>query len=133
MIRGSCMCGGVAYEAEGPIVAMARCHCEQCRKASGAEFATNGSVRAATFRVTRGEALLGEFEWSPGRHRVFCRNCGSPLFKRDDQLPEQVRLRLGSVDTPIDERPRLHVFVSEKPDWSEITDDLPQYPTRPGA
>ena len=134
MLKGSCLCGGVHYEAEGPLVAMARCHCSQCRKASGAEFATNGSVKAETFRVTAGEELLGQYEWRPGAARVFCRRCGSPLFKRDANNPAQVRLRLGCLDTEISERPLLHVFVGEKPAWSEITDDLRQFekaPTKP--
>jgi hypothetical protein len=132
MIKGSCMCGGVAYEAEGPLIAMARCHCIQCRKASGAEFATNGSVVTEAFRVTRGKDLLGRFESSPGKHRVFCSRCGSPLFKEDDSNPQQVRLRLGSVDSGVEQKPLAHVFVGEKPEWSEILDDTPQFETRPG-
>lgn len=131
MIKGSCMCGGVKYEAEGPVVAMARCHCVQCRKASGAEFATNGNVAAAQFRIVAGEGLLGRYESSPGKVRVFCGRCGSPLFKRDDSRPEVLRLRLGCVDTELDERPLVHVFVGEKPAWSEIADTLPQFEKRP--
>ncbi len=131
MIKGSCMCGGVKYEAEGPVVAMARCHCVQCRKASGAEFATNGNVAAAQFRIVAGEELLGRYESSAGKVRVFCGRCGSPLFKRDDSRPEVLRLRLGCVDTELDERPLVHVFVGEKPAWSEITDTLPQFDKRP--
>ena len=133
MLKGSCLCGGVKYEAEGPLAMMARCHCVQCRKASGAEFATNGSVAKETFRITAGEGLLSEYESSPGFFRVFCSRCGSPLFKRDDTRSYQVRLRLGCLDTDVDEKPLFHVFVSEKPSWSEITDALPQYDTRPGG
>lgn len=131
MIKGSCMCGGVKYEAEGPVVAVARCHCVQCRKASGAEFATNGNVATAQFRIVAGEELLGRYESSPGKVRVFCGRCGSPLFKRDDARPEVLRLRLGCVDTELEERPLVHVFVGEKPAWSEITDALPQFDKRP--
>jgi hypothetical protein len=50
MMKGSCLCGGVKYECEGPLTFMARCHCVQCRKASGAEFATNAFIPAETFR-----------------------------------------------------------------------------------
>jgi len=132
MINGSCLCGGVSYEAEGPLFAMARCHCVQCRKASGAEFATNASVKEGTFRVTRGEDLVKDFAWSPGNRRYFCGRCGSPLFKRHDSRPGEVRLRLGTVDTELTERPFAHVFVGEKPAWSDITDDLPQFETLPG-
>jgi hypothetical protein len=131
MLTGSCLCGGVKYEAEGPLVAMARCHCVQCRKASGAEFATNGSVAAETFKVVMGSELLGRYESSPGRFRVFCKGCGSPLYKEDMHQPNNVRLRLGCLDSDTEQRPLVHVFVGEKPSWSEITDGLPQYATSP--
>jgi hypothetical protein len=36
-LSGSCLCGGIAYRASGPFTVVARCHCVQCRKASGAE------------------------------------------------------------------------------------------------
>ncbi|HVU02907.1 MAG TPA: GFA family protein, partial [Polyangiaceae bacterium] len=132
MLKGSCMCGEVAYEAEGPLIAMARCHCVQCRKASGAEFATNGTVLVESFRVTKGGDLLSRYESSPGTRRVFCGRCGSPLFKEDDKRPGQVRLRLGCVDEGIDQKPMFHVFVSEKPAWSDIFDDTPQFERAPG-
>ena len=132
MITGSCLCSGVRYEAEGPLTVVARCHCAQCRKASGAEFATNGNVPAATFRVVAGEELLRHYEWSPGEQRVFCGRCGSPLFKRSPARPDFIRLRLGSLDSDVEARPERHVFVSEKPAWSDITDPLPQHATAPG-
>jgi hypothetical protein len=103
----------------------------QCRKASGAEFATNGSVPADQFRILSGEELLRQYESSPGTHRVFCGRCGSPLFKRDEKRPYQVRLRLGCLDSDLDQTPLMHVFVSEKPSWSEISDGLPRFDTRP--
>jgi hypothetical protein len=131
MLTGSCLCGGVKYQADGPLSLVARCHCEQCRKASGAEFASNGSVPAAGFRVLQGENLLKQFEWSPGEARVFCGQCGSPLFKRSAKNPNAVRLRLGCLDVAIDQKPALHVFVAEKPTWSDITDDLPQFERAP--
>src|SRR5262245_18419290 len=114
MIEGSCLCGGVAYEAKGPLITMACCHCVQCRKASGAEFATNASVDSETFEITRGSELLVHYESSPGKYRVFCGRCGSPMFKRDDENPHLIRLRLGAVDTKIEQRPLAHIFVSEK-------------------
>lgn len=130
-LRGSCLCGGVRYEAEGPLLLVARCHCSQCRKASGAEFATNGSVPADKFRLLAGSELLRGYESSPGQERVFCGRCGSALFKRKGNPPEHVRLRLGCLDTEPNQRPQSHVFVADKPSWSEITDDLPQFASRP--
>ncbi len=133
MLSGSCLCGTVKYEAQGPLTAVARCHCVQCRKASGAEFATNGSVPLAGFHVVSGKDALGRFESSPGQFRIFCSRCGSPLFKESSNNPREVRLRLGCLDSELAQGPTLHVFVCEKPSWSEIYDQLPQHARLPGG
>ena len=51
MTRGSCLCGGVAFEAGDPIE-LRNCHCSRCRKARGAAFAANLFVPAGAFRWT---------------------------------------------------------------------------------
>ena len=35
MMRGSCLCGGVVFEADPPYREVVACHCTQCRKTSG--------------------------------------------------------------------------------------------------
>lgn len=131
MLEGSCLCGGIRYQAEGPLKQMVRCHCADCRKASGAEFATNGSVGASSFSLLQGDELLREYESSPGVFRVFCARCGSPLYKRDVRKPDSVRLRLGCLDSELTQQPRAHIFVRSRPGWSEICDALPQFETEP--
>ena len=131
MLKGSCLCGAVRFVAEGPLKLMACCHCVQCRKASGAEFASNATVKACGFQLLAGESALKEYESSPGNFRVFCHECGSPLYARSASHPAYVRLRLGCLDTEFDERPLCHIFVSEKPNWSKVSDDLPTFDTVP--
>lgn len=131
MLNGSCLCGGVRYEVEGPFELMAHCHCVQCRKASGADFATNATLSAENFKLVKGEELLAKYESSPGNQRIFCQRCGSPIMKRVDDTPDKIRLRLGSLEGDPGIRPALHVFTSERPSWSEIRDDLPQFEKAP--
>lgn len=133
ILEGSTLCGGVRYEANGPLQAMARCHCRECRKASGVEFATNGTVATSNLRFITGEELLREFESSPGQARVFFGNCGSPILKRIADKPESLRLRLGCLDSDLDQRPVVRVFLSEKLRFSEIPDGIPSFDTVPGA
>lgn len=52
--------------------------------------------------------------------------------KRSTTHPEQIRLRLGCLDSELTERPHCNAFVSERPTWSDIHDDLPQFATLPG-
>ena len=131
MVNGSCLCGGVRYEVNGSFELMAHCHCNECRKASGADFATNATVNAADFKLLAGDELLAEYESSPGNLRIFCKGCGSPIMKRVLAKPDKVRLRLGCLEGDPGIRAALHVFVSERPSWSEILDDLPQFERAP--
>lgn len=132
-LKGSCLCGGVQYEVTGPLFAMATCHCTQCRKASGSEFATNASVSSDDFKITAGEDLLAAYEWTPGQARTFCSRCGSPIMKRWRDDPSKVRLRLGCLDSDLEQKSQLHVYTSEMPSWSKICDDLPQFENEPIA
>ena len=132
-LEGSCLCGGVRYEAQGPLTAMACCHCRECRKASGAEFATNASIASADLRIVSGKDLLREFESSPGQARVFCGQCGSPILKRIADKPDTLRLRLGCLDSPLDQKPVVRVFLSEKLSFTDIQDDIPSFDTIPVA
>lgn len=126
MLEGSCLCGGVRYEVDAELGPSVHCHCGQCRKASGGSFATNASVPADAFRFVEGEALVSRWESSPGQFRCFCQRCGSPLVKRFDAKPEEVRLRLGTLDSDPKTTPAAHIFVSFKAPWTRITDGLPQ-------
>jgi len=130
MLKGSCLCGAVAYQIDGEPEKVLMCHCEKCRKASGAAFATNGIVMADNFSVTRGKDDIAEYESTPGVFRRFCKNCGSPLYSMRPGR-EFVVVRLGTLDSPMESRPSGHIFVGSKADWDIIHDDLPRYDERP--
>ena len=159
MHTGSCLCGAVRYTVRGDIGATVYCHCGRCRKAGGSAFATNAAVAAdatlAPYKIQylystvsghkdvssvhpltnkqkkNGADAVTTFSTAEGVHRVFCSRCGSPLISRRDSQPELVRLRVGTLDTPLPGRPGAHIFVASKAAWFDIRDDLPQYPERP--
>jgi len=130
MHTGSCLCGAVRYEIRGDIGPGFYCHCARCRKASGSAFASNAVVALDHFVVTAGSDALKTFVAETGLHRSFCGLCGSPIISRREGLP-QVRVRLGTLDTPLGQGPQAHIYVDSKADWWEIHDDLPQYPEAP--
>lgn len=127
MYKGSCLCGAVRYELRGELGPIVYCHCSRCRKAQGTAFGSNSPVKAAEFQLLAGQELLREFESSPGKHRVFCSHCGSPVYSRNTAIPGVLRLRIGLLDTPITDRPMAHIFASSHAEWETITDTLPQY------
>lgn len=127
MYSGGCLCGSVRFRIDGPIRNIVYCHCSRCRKAQGSAFATNGIVAADDFSIVAGEECLAEYESSPGHMKYFCRNCGSPILGKSDARPGQVRVRIGTIESDIDERPTAHIFATSRANWEEITDGLPQY------
>ena len=129
---GSCLCGGVRYRFSGELGPIMVCHCSRCRKANGSAFQATSPVTRADFQLQSGQELLAEYESSPGVFRVFCRICASPLYSRRMATPDVLRLRIGSLDTPVTSRPALHIFTASKAEWHDIHDDAPRYPKGPG-
>src|SRR5207237_101388 len=80
--RGSCLCGGVAYEIGGPVAGpIANCHCSRCRKARAAAHASNLFAELSNFRWLRGEELVVSYKVPEAERftQAFCRTCGAKV------------------------------------------------------
>lgn len=132
MIRGSCLCGTVAFEAKELAGPIAHCHCRTCRKAHSAAFATTARVDRDGFAWTRGESELRHFESSPGKLRHFCGRCGTHLMAEWSHLP-MVILRLGALDDDPGQRPAVHIWTSHDVPWLDFGPDLPRLPEGRGG
>lgn len=125
---GHCLCGGVRFAVAGPLNSVQFCHCEDCRRAQGGAFAANMPVAKADFQLEAGEDLLAAYESSPGKERVFCRRCGSPLFSRTVNDPVHVRLRAGLLDTGARPPLAFHFWCDDDAEWWDETAKIPRYP-----
>jgi len=75
--RGSCHCGGVAFEADSDLEGLIECNCSHCyRKGLVLAF-----LRPDAFRLLRGEDRLSEYLFNRHviRHR-FCKTCGVEVY-----------------------------------------------------
>ena len=95
---GHCLCGAVSYRVRGPMRAGVACHCEECRRFTGA-FWTATAVRESDLEID-GREDLGWYTFSPGARRGFCRECGSSLFF-DPLAADYVAIGLGSILTAV--------------------------------
>lgn len=127
MYKGSCLCGTIRYVYSGELTEISMCHCRQCRKAQGSAFAAVAPIQSSGFAITKGQAYLKVFRSSSNKVRVFCQECGSPIYSARDNLPEIKRLRIGTLDTPLVVKERFHTFINSKAEWYETADKLPQY------
>jgi hypothetical protein len=118
----------VRYQVEGELAPIQICHCSQCRKAQGSAFVTNIAVQESAFALLSGVEQLKAYEPLPGKQRVFCGNCGSPIYSCPSKLPGVLRIRAGSLAGDLATRPGWHAFTASRANWWDIHDDLPQYP-----
>ena len=125
-LTGRCLCGAIRYRLCAAPLTLYHCHCQQCRRASGASFATNLLVRSESFELVAGAEALASFESSPGKRRHFCSRCGSPLFSASEATPAIRSVRAGTLDGDPGLRPAGHFHVASRSAWLEIADALPQ-------
>ena len=122
VLHGSCLCGGVKFEIDGPLHGASNCHCSMCRKQHGAAFRSRARVAKADFKWIQGEELVTFYESSPGGFRGFCRVCGSPIInkfsagtpvsERDPDAPSRYGIALATLVDDPGVRPAAHAFVA---------------------
>ena len=127
-LRGSCLCGGIAYEVTAPFTRVYNCHCSRCRQVRAAAHATNGLAPVDGVRLVRGEDLAVLYRLPGARlfAHAFCRRCGSGVPRRDPEWGAAV-IPFGSLDDDPGRRADCHIFVGSRAPWYEFEDDLPRF------
>ena len=120
---GSCLCGAVRFTVEGDLPPPDGCHCVNCRKQTG-HYLVSTDVPKAALSVT-GADHVGWFQSSERVRRGFCTRCGSTLFW-DPVFRDWIGVAMGAFDSPTGTHQSKHIFTSEKGDYYDIADGLPQ-------
>lgn len=128
-MQGSCLCGEVAWEAEGPFELMSHCHCGRCRKMTGSAFSTALAAPEGRFRLTRGADRIASFDARGGLARPFCGQCGASVPGAASE--GRIFLQAGSLDGDPGARPLAHIFVGSKAPWYEIFDGARRFDAWP--
>ena len=121
---GGCLCGSVRYEVKGLLRNIVNCHCSMCQKLHG-NFGPHSKVLKTNIKITN-DIGLAWYKTSEVARRGFCRECGSNLFWEPFDL-DATGIIAGSLDGPTGLKTIGHIFVGEKQDFYEITDEHPQF------
>ncbi len=130
---GGCLCGAVRYRAVGEPVGACHCHCDTCRRHSGAAFASAIGFADEDVIWTNGEP--SRYHSSPSCARLFCANCGSSSAQYWVDIG-MLWPYVGTLDNPASVKPEFHMFTEEQLPWVKLDDGLPCHskfpPTRKG-
>jgi len=113
-VTGGCLCGAIRYAISAPVSDLRACHCNNCRKSSGAQGTVNVIVPSAQFKITQGTTKKyqdsGTFS---GRtlSRHFCPDCGSPLYSQRNPDPGFLAVRAGSLDDSRALKIKTHIWT----------------------
>lgn len=123
--EGGCLCGAVRYRSTAPPVRCVICHCEQCRKHSGAPCLGFVHFPGDAFEWLSNEPR--RFRSSAYAERGFCERCGSTLSMHEEVLEDRVQVAVGSLDEPDRVAPQDHVWTRSRISWFEVADELPRF------
>lgn len=123
--EGGCLCGRVRYRARGKPWNASHCHCELCRRASGAAFVSWATFTAEGFAFTQGEPV--RYRSSDIATRQFCGHCGTQLTFQFDASPQSIDVTLASLDQPGAVVPADHIWTRRQLPWIQLADGLPRY------
>ena len=121
----TCMCGAFEGKVTGDPALAVWCHCEQCRKQTGA------AMQLGIFpnmEVIKGDDGLIKYEGSKGVFRNSCSKCGSFCYKVLGDGAKVAPLGALSGDTV---KPTCHIFVKDKGNQDVMFSDLPQHDAFP--
>lgn len=121
---GGCLCGEVRYGIRSRALQTTLCHCEDCRRASGAPVVAWTFFAAGSLVWTKGIPKLVRHA---DRERTFCGDCGSPLTFYDPSIPEFFEANTNSLDDAKSQQPADQCWLCDALPWTVAMQSLPQY------
>jgi hypothetical protein len=131
-LTGGCLCGGVRFQIDAPLVVASYCHCNRCQRRTGAASSAQARIAPGSLEITQGEELVRAYRPPDGFAKMFCEACGSALWSQSQDDPSVMSVRLGAFDADPGIRPSWRQFVAYAAPWEAVPDDgLPRYDERP--
>ena len=120
---GKCACGTITFTATPEELWVCYCHCDDCKKATGAPVSTYVGIQ------TKDVSFKGtpkKYATSEGVSRAWCERCGTPISYESIRWPDEIHFHIGIFDHPEELVPTGHVYTKEQLPWFEVKDDLPR-------
>jgi hypothetical protein len=122
---GRCQCGGVQFTVSSSLNPVLNCHCHRCRQFTGHYMAAT-SAPSSTLHFTADKTLTW-YEPDPTVAYGFCSTCGSSLFWRASERPEETSICAGILEQPTGLTTTQAWWMTEHGDYHEPATGLIEY------
>lgn len=128
-ITGGCLCGAIRYEVTGEPVRTAHCHCDDCRRATGASFATNVFFKEEDVKITQGTPSRYEHSADSGNTMIkeFCGTCGSQIFGIGSGSQGIKHVKVGTLDDAGFVKPQIEVYTGKALPFTKLSDETEHF------
>lgn len=123
---GGCLCGSLRYQACPQPDTAYYCHCRDCQIGSGSAFHVAVFADQNSFYLLSGEVGTYTKIADSGNEisRMFCKNCGTPVYWIGTNYPGIVILSVSSLDDPESMEPSSEIWMDSAVSWRRIHPEL---------
>ncbi|WP_052951507.1 GFA family protein [Devosia soli] len=126
---GRCDCGAITLNAQGRVVSMFLCACENCQRSTGTGHSSVVVVHTEAIRTVGATKAFSRPAASGAVFtRQFCPECGTTVFGQSSRAPALRILPIGIFVNHNDWfAPNQLIFARSHQAWDLIEDHLPQH------
>ena len=123
---GRCRCGRCAFKYDPAAVRFVlHCHCADCRRTTGAAFATWVGLSTTGIRWQGPRPAV--WRSAPTVAWGFCPDCGTRMTYDAADDPGEVHVLIGAFAAPAELVPERHIHWADRLPWIETNDGLPRH------
>ena len=126
-LEGGCACKAVRYRLESAPMYAHCCHCSDCQTESGSAFAVNALIESDRVTTLAGtpQPVMTPTNSGRGQQVWRCPDCKVALWSNYGGAADKLRfVRVGTLDTPGEVVPDIHIFTRSKLPWVRLPEDV---------
>ena len=127
-MEGGCDCREIRYRLKSKPMFVHCCHCRWCQRETGASFALNAMIESERVELLSGTPEIVNTPSNSGKGQLIarCPSCRIAVWSNYGGAGDKVRfVRVGTLDSPDQCPPDIHIFTSSKQPWVVLPPSTP--------
>jgi hypothetical protein len=130
-LDGHCDCGLLRYRLLTRPLFVHCCHCRWCQRETGTAFALNAMIEAEQVVTLGAEPRIVDTPSNSGKGQKIarCPQCQVAVWSNYAGAGPHIRfVRVGTLETPDQLPPDIHIFTASKQPWFQLPPGVPSTP-----